>query len=461
MLLTVSNTLAQNYFVRTIGDATIDQTAKGVWEAPDGTLYLIGYAGTNNGGDIDIALVKLDSNGDLIWEKQFGTPADEYAEDFALSPSKDGFVIVGSQSDGNDSQAYAIAIDTSGRMLWSNSYGALNSNEAFARVVRLTDDSYAICGQIGAGQANNVLATRINSIGDTLWVKTFGRSSINELGTGLATNDSAQLIIGADIETLAGPYNQQVLKVDSSGNLIWNTVIASPYNSGSKNLRASGDGAFLISGMSATDSSFVFAHYLTKVDENGNVLWNRRFGRANGEHSYDILVRSNTDILLAGFGGNGGMQAMVLGVGQNGVELPNSYGYYGGVEMDNIYAVIEASSGGYLAAGFSQENGVRNYSLIHDDLQLAEQITAIEEFKKVSILVYPNTVIAGGKIVLEANNLPVNVQLVDLSGRLFELEIDLQGNVMIPESVIAGTYTLLAIWPNGSFASDNIIVYGR
>lgn len=111
------------------------------------SVYTDGDLGAANLGESDVALMKLDPNGDLLWTEQFGTEGDEVLTDLALDPQGNvflagwtqggSFVGVASPTD----VAYIALYNTAGKRLWLREFDA--DGPTRQRAVAVDDRGYA------------------------------------------------------------------------------------------------------------------------------------------------------------------------------------------------------------------------------------------------------------------------------------------------------------------------------
>ncbi len=91
--------------------------------------------------------MKLDSSGKVIWHKLYGFKYYEYGN--AVTITKDGGFIIAGGTDtlgkGNHS-AYILALDKSGKLIWSHVYGDERKDVAHAAAL-MSDGSVTIVGE--------------------------------------------------------------------------------------------------------------------------------------------------------------------------------------------------------------------------------------------------------------------------------------------------------------------------
>ncbi|MEL6537607.1 MAG: hypothetical protein AAFQ98_19460, partial [Bacteroidota bacterium] len=135
-------------WTKTYGGSTHDY-AWGVTEVSDGYL-LAGEARSTDGdvsqsfGNSDGWLVKVDLNGNLMWEKSFGGSGNDNFR--SIEPTDDGnFILGGTTIVDGDGQFWLVKVDPSGNEIWSKNYGSSGYDQCWE--VKTTQDG----GIIGMG----------------------------------------------------------------------------------------------------------------------------------------------------------------------------------------------------------------------------------------------------------------------------------------------------------------------
>src|SRR6185295_18937312 len=80
-----------SYFLKYIGNEG-DQTGVDFEVSPDGTFVLLGTTRISSVLPTQLYVVKLDAQGNVLWEKTFGGPYEEEARDIELA--NDGRIVV-------------------------------------------------------------------------------------------------------------------------------------------------------------------------------------------------------------------------------------------------------------------------------------------------------------------------------------------------------------------------------
>jgi len=235
-------------------------------ETSDGGFLTIGFQGFNG----DRYVMKRDSCGNCIWALPYGNDFGV----FSMQNTQDGNIILGGRSDYN---AALRKITEDGTTLWTKiidvgssiAYSLDESNNGDYILTGVNYDNY------------DILVIRTDSLGDSLWTKTFVGLGGHDIGNCIIeTNDENILAAGWIINN---GHNGFVWLLDHYGNTLWNHI----YNDGIL--------YYILSLLQTSDDNFVLqGGKLVKIDHTPNVIWNESltgdvFGKGdkNLQETYD------------------------------------------------------------------------------------------------------------------------------------------------------------------------------
>src|SRR5664280_187399 len=120
-----------------------DDLAKSVIQSNDGNLILVGQTKSYGVGGFDVYILKVDTDGNLIWYNTYGTAQDDGAN--AVTQATDGgYVIAGyTTSETGTSSAYLIKTNSQGQLLWNHTYPGL----AFNSISLANDGGYILAAK--------------------------------------------------------------------------------------------------------------------------------------------------------------------------------------------------------------------------------------------------------------------------------------------------------------------------
>jgi len=186
----------QQWF-RTFGGSDEDEGYSIQHTFEDGFI-ITGWTLSYGAGDRDIYLIKTDSQGNQQWYNTFG--GNGIDEGHCIQQTLDGgFIITAATSSygAGNMDVYLLKIDSQGNQQWSNTFGGVECDGGFD-VQHITDDGFIIMGltwSFGAGDCD-VYLIRTDSQGDELWNETFGGSDFDGGYSVQQTSDGGFIIVG-------------------------------------------------------------------------------------------------------------------------------------------------------------------------------------------------------------------------------------------------------------------------
>ena len=199
---------------------------------PDGGFAFVGTTKDEDGFDNDMAIYRVDENGEMVWANTFGSHNfDESANDLLLAQNGTQLVLVGNvQSEG---LAYLRRYDLDGGLLGFASVDLGVVSNSFNSAVELEDGSIVATGFTLPTNADvNVLVAKINPDNEVVWARQIGALDKTDTGESIAaTVDGGFVISGHNSQTLLFINDVTLIKVDGLGNLLTNTIQGRVYRS--------------------------------------------------------------------------------------------------------------------------------------------------------------------------------------------------------------------------------------
>ena len=182
---------------KTYGGNNHDQ-AWSVRQTLDDGYIVIGYTTSFGNGNYDVWLIRTNSNGDTLWTKTYGGEYWEYGYD-VRQLSDGGFILTGYASSPrlNDVDLYLIRTNSNGETLWTKTFGG-TENEIGRSVQETSDGGFIIAGDtdsFGAGNSD-VWLIRTDLDGNLLWTKTIGGWHHDRGFSLQITNNTSYIVAG-------------------------------------------------------------------------------------------------------------------------------------------------------------------------------------------------------------------------------------------------------------------------
>src|SRR5437867_7161193 len=180
------------------------------------------FPGQTNAGQSDAFIQKVDSNGNGVWTRQFGTSGDDTAEDVAVDASG---VYVAGRAEGvlpgqSSAGPYIRKYDANGNVVWTRQFGPLLSN---ARGVAVGASGVYVVGTSEGGF--DAFIRKYDTNGNFYWVSLFGISDFDD-AYDVAVDGSGEYVVGS-MQNGAQHYDAFLWKFDTNGAVIWTRLFGS------------------------------------------------------------------------------------------------------------------------------------------------------------------------------------------------------------------------------------------
>ncbi len=384
----------------------------------DLNVFFVGTISTGFMESDDVSLFKIGTDGEIIWNYNFGNEQSEFVNNMIYS--EDRFIIIcGDVRDPEttDVNGFIMKIDTAGNLIYYNTYGSDSTNESFYGITILEDGNFAITGFITStlGTGNDVLLVRYTTDGNLVNDFVFG-SNLNDIGMGIVETDDGDIIISGDRATAGLYYNAFITKINSSNEIIWDHFVDLPVNSGCKTLQKTLSGNFILCGESATDISPLFDILIATFDGDGNIILLKTIPGIGVEAAYDITEAQSGEFFLTGFGYNvatDNNDIIVVYVENTLSEIERKY--FGETVADLAYDIKTDGGGNFWVTGFITEGDNVMFTLIYDSFDILSELQEIL-FRETDITIYPNPAI--DQIVIEGKISIDKLEFMDITGRI-------------------------------------------
>jgi hypothetical protein len=259
----------------------------------DGGYALVGFTQVkkNESYDVNVLLVRTDEDGHLLWNQTLGGPLAD-ASSAMIQCDDGGFAITGyTYSYGaGESDAWLLRTDSTGTPLWNQTYGGLESDEAWDLVE--TDSGFILVGETLGLTDPDAYLICTNASGNLLWNRTYGDRTRDRFNRIIPVRSGGYLLSGG-----RGNLHTSIWfsRIDKNGDILWEKQVGLSGAEGSELIECQ-DGGFATVGSYSTDL------YLTRTDTIGNTLWGREYRTGTlSERGSAILQLVDSSFLIAGY----------------------------------------------------------------------------------------------------------------------------------------------------------------
>ncbi|MCX5886174.1 MAG: BACON domain-containing carbohydrate-binding protein [Proteobacteria bacterium] len=289
----------------------IQQTTDGGYIVAGGTSSFSVF-----GALTDFWVVKLDSNGNITWQKTYGGSDADFASSIQQT-TDGGYIVAGyTKSFGaGNYDAWVVKLDSNGNVTWQKTYGGSDADDA-SSIQQTTDGGYIVAVYSSTTAVGLFWIVKLDSSGNVVWQKTYGGSDADFASSIQQTTDGGYIVAGETHSFGAGSYDAWVLKLDSNGNINWQKTYWGSDSDSASSIRQTADGGYIVAG-STTDYDF----WVLKLDSNGNITWQKTCGGSDFEEASSIQQTTDGGYIVGGTTtsfGAGFYDAWILKLDSNG-----------------------------------------------------------------------------------------------------------------------------------------------
>jgi hypothetical protein len=439
--------------------------AKFIQQTTDGGFLVAGYSESHDGdvtinqGEYDYWIVKLDSAGNMEWQKSLGgSDADEAN---CIRQTVDGGFIVAGASESNDGDVsgnqgdydcwiikyscnvlenfYADADndhygnagitvlapacssptgfvrdnsdcnDTSATVYpgaaevangiddncngyiddpdieWQKSLGGSRGDRAEC-IQQTTDGGFIVAGSSYSNDgdvsghhinANGITSdywiVKLDTAGSIEWEKSLGGSGGDEATSVSQTADGGYIVAGTtnsddgDVSGNSDISDYWVVRLDQSGNIIWEKCLGTVFTDYATSVQQTADGGFIVTGSAHYDGSFSSDYWIVKLDDSGNVEWQKSLGGSDTDAASSIQQTTDNGYIVAGAsesndedvsGNHGNFDYWIVKLNVSGEIIWQKClgGNDGSNWGDVALSIQQTTDAGYIVVGYSNSN---------------------------------------------------------------------------------------------------------
>ena len=263
---------------------SIYQSVDGGYVLVGNTQSNDGDVSGNHGNVDDVWVVKLNSSGIIQWQKCLGGSAYDYATSIQQT-TDGGYILTGyTQSNNGDVSgnhgsspfvdAWVVKLNSLGNLQWQKCLGGTSDDYGYS-IIQTTDGGYILAsitssndGDIIGNHGNeDIWAVKLSSLGNIQWQKCLGGTSGDGGYSIKQITDGGYVIAGqtfsnnGDVSGYHGYGDMWVLKLNSLGNIQWQNCLGGTITERALSFQETTDGGYILAGYTESNNGDVSGNH--------------------------------------------------------------------------------------------------------------------------------------------------------------------------------------------------------
>lgn len=276
-----------------------------------------------------IWILKLDALGNQQWQ----TFMDVGAAPKRIQQTLDGgYILAGNKSfTARGSDFYIVKLNNVGSVIWTKNYGG--AAEDYANDIKQTSDGgYIVAGQVYSSDGDvtgnhgntDVWILKLDAQGLIEWKKTYGGTGVESANSIALTNDGGYVFAGfsnrnsGDVSGVYGNPDFWIVKINSTGTLLWQKAFGGDNFDEAYSIKPTIDGGYIVAGdTNSNNSGYIAGHHgigldfwIVKINATGVFQWQKALGGTSDDSANNVIQNNDGSYLITGvtYSNNGDVQ---------------------------------------------------------------------------------------------------------------------------------------------------------
>lgn len=278
-------------------------------------IYVFGKTWDGGYPNNDMILSKLDFEGKREWKKYYGGHHNDLGH--KMTQLNDGnFVLVGFNRSVDDfGNVYVVKVDKNGNLIWEKDFGDNLVDHGF-NVLEDESEDLLIVGTYGGfynptstdykNPDADIYVIKTDPKGQEIWSKRYGGSGHDWAKSIIASPNGGYIICGSTQTETTGSFDIFLMEIDENGNEIWfKTYGEQEFEYGEQVVLGSNNKLYILGTTASYSDDYSTDHILIKTDLEGSVLWTNTYGSDGSDYSSSLLPTSDSGCVFTGWTTNG------------------------------------------------------------------------------------------------------------------------------------------------------------
>ncbi|MCX6273387.1 MAG: T9SS type A sorting domain-containing protein [Bacteroidetes bacterium] len=251
---------------------------------------------------------KVSVSGTVLWTSELGEQI--YLLFGSILQKPDGSIYIGATIQDPASGIYSatiIKLSSAGDSLWTKYHHISTYFTRCYDLIASSDGGFILAGQVTVpGKSSDVLLVKTNANGDLQWIKNYGNADGERATSVIENTDGTIVAFGRVFPNLYYNAVSLILKVNAAGDSLTSVTLGNPNDydfAGYAITHAYGGGYAILSLFTPANSSLMErCGSLIRLDDQFNILWERKFGKNLGLIAYEMETTPDHGFVIGGIG---------------------------------------------------------------------------------------------------------------------------------------------------------------
>ena len=247
-----------------------------------------------------LLVVQIVSAQSRFYKLYSGSGFDKGEDVLALPDST--FLVAGSSGSWEENaQGFLMKIDSVGAYVWSQAYGAQETEE-IKRVFHRPGMGYYLAGMSNSWSNGNYDPMLIftDLAGNQQWIKTYQNPAWERIHDGVQTKDTGFVLVGERQATLGAEADVLLMRLDKNGDTLWTKTLGTAGADRANSVIRVSDSLYVVGGEWYVADSSATKGFVMKINDQGVVQWFDTLGHLSGDFAVLDLTQTPFGIQFAG-----------------------------------------------------------------------------------------------------------------------------------------------------------------
>jgi hypothetical protein len=323
-------------------------------QTSEGSYVCFGSTNSYGFGGLDMYLIKTDAGGNKEWEKTLGGSSQDEGKALQILP--DGsFLCLGDYThEDGFTDLYLVKLTNTGEVVWSKTFGHQGRSEkAFDLKVTLTGDFLLIGNSQQTTGPTDMYLVRTDAEGNMRWEKNYGLTGLQDDISSVKETAEGNLVwCGSEYRQRneSIPPDIRIILTSQQGDILWDKNFGKENTDNGSDILLTDQG-YIAVGHTYNSQSAESDIYLISLLKDGSLRWEQvlQKTRSSEEASSIALTNDGGYIITGSITLAGNQDIYLLKTDKRGNELWSKN--FGGQYADTGTKVKQTRDGGYMVFG--------------------------------------------------------------------------------------------------------------